>query len=98
MLRANFGPAASATHISDTASEGSSAPTSNTNTLDTLTIPIVFGAIGAVLTLATIVIGIIQIRAARCRHRDAETSQDGHELEEQQPRREFAGTMMPLPL
>jgi hypothetical protein len=97
MLRANFGPAASATHIADTAVATSSATTSNTNTLDTLTIPIVFGAIGAVLTLATIVIGIIQIRAARCRHRDAEAGPSDHELDEQQSRRDIAGNMMPPP-
>ncbi|KAM0695123.1 hypothetical protein Q7P36_005479 [Cladosporium allicinum] len=95
MLRPNFGPTASATPTAD-ASNSASASASN-NTLDTLTIPIVFGIIGAVLTLATIVIGIVQIRAARCRHRDAESGQNGHELDEQQPRRELAGTMMPLP-
>jgi uncharacterized protein HemX len=94
MLRANFGPSASATHTADAASPTSAA---NTNTLDTLTIPIVFGAIGAVLTLATIVIGIIQIRAARYRHRDAEMGQSDHELEEQQPRRELTATMVPQP-
>jgi hypothetical protein len=98
MLRTDFGPAASATHIAETAFATSSASVSASNTADTLTIPIVFGAIGAVLTLATIVIGIIQIRAARCRHRDAEAGQSDHELEEQQPRRDFAGTMMPPPM
>ena len=92
MLRANIGPTASATHAADASSSASA-----NNTLDTLTIPVVFGAIGAVLTLATIVIGIIQIRAARCRHRDAEAGQSDHELDEQQPRRELAGAMMPLP-
>jgi len=97
MLRANSGPTASATHTADTAVATNSATASASNTLDTLTIPIVFGAIGAVLTLATIVIGIIQIRAARCRHRDAEMGQDDHELEERQPQRDFAGIMMPPP-
>jgi hypothetical protein len=92
MLRANIGPTASATHAADASSSASA-----NNTLDTLTIPVVFGAIGAVLTLATIVIGIIQIRAARCRHRDAEAGQSDHELVEQQPRRDFAGTVMPPP-
>jgi len=95
MLRANPGPAANATHIANTAATTNSAPASST--LDTLTIPIIFGAIGAVLTLATIVIGIIQIRAARCRHRDAEIGRDDHELEERQPQRDFAGIMMPPP-
>jgi hypothetical protein len=95
MLRTDFGPAASATHTADTAVATSSAAASNT--LDPLTIPIVFGAIGAVLTLATIVIGIIQIRAARCRHRDAEAGRNVYELDEQQPRRDIAGNMMPPP-
>jgi hypothetical protein len=97
MLRTDFGLAASATHIAETAfaTSSASASASASNTLDTLTIPIVFGAIGAVLTLATIVIGIIQIRAARCRHRDAEAGQIEHELDEQQSRRDVAGTIMP---
>jgi hypothetical protein len=93
MLRANFGPTASATHIADIAVATSSASASGSNTLDTLTI--VFGVIGTVLTLATIAVGIVQIRTARCRHRDAETGQNGHELEEPQLRRELAATMMP---
>jgi protein-S-isoprenylcysteine O-methyltransferase Ste14 len=97
MLRTDFGPAASATHIAETAFATSSASASASNNLDTLTIPIVFGAIGAILTLATIVIGIIQIRAARCRYHDAEAGQSDHELEEQRPRRDFAGTIMPSP-
>jgi hypothetical protein len=92
MLRANFGPSASATHTVDAASPTSAA---NTNTLDTLTIPIVFGAIGAVLTLATIAIGIIQIRASRRRHGDVEAGRRDLELRQQQPRRDFAGTVMP---
>jgi len=94
MLRGDLGPSVSATHTADThAAAPSSAAASNT--LDTLTIPVVFGAIGAVLTLATIVIGIIQIRAARRRHRDAETGHIEHELDERQPRRDLAAVMMP---
>jgi hypothetical protein len=97
MLRATFGPTTSATHVAHTAGASSSPSASASSTLESLTIPIVFGAIGAILTLATIVIGIIQIRAAKCRHLDAETGQNDHELQEQQPRRELAATMMPLP-
>jgi hypothetical protein len=95
MLRTNLGPSPSATHT--TSANANANSTSASNTLDSLTIPIVFGAIGAVLTLATIVIGIIQIRAARCRHRDAEAGPSDHELDEQQPRRDIAGNMMPPP-
>ena len=94
MLRASFGPSASATHIADAAFATSSASASGSNTLDTLTI--VLGVIDAVLTLATIVVGVIQIRV-RCRHHNAERGQVEHELDEQDPKRGFAGNMMPAP-
>lgn len=93
MLRASVGPSASA--IQTTAGAASSSSPSASNTFETLTIPIVFGAIGAVLTLATIVIGIIQIRAARCRHRDAEAGQVQHDLGERQTARDRAATIVP---
>ena len=40
------------------------------NTADTTIVPIIFGAIGAALTLATIVIGIMQIKIA-LKHRES---------------------------
>jgi len=94
MLRANFGPSASATATH--AAGNTNSPTSSTsNTLDTLTIPIVYGTLGAVLTLATIIIGIISIRRQRRGHRDAETDQVEHELDERQPARVYAASTQP---
>lgn len=81
LAAAGPGPSASATLSSGTYSSAA-AYASHSNTLDTLTIPIVFGVIGAGLTLATIVIGIIQIRDMRGRRR-AEMAQDDLELDEQ---------------
>jgi hypothetical protein len=92
MPRSDLDPSPSAFHTTN----ANYTPASATNALETLTIPIIFGAIGAVLTLTTIVIGIIQIRAARCRHHDAEAGQSDHKLEKQQGR-DLADTKMPPP-
>lgn len=55
---------------------GAPSHASTPNSLETLTIPIVFGIMGAILTLATIVIGIVQIKAMKSRHRDLEYNND----------------------
>lgn len=49
--------------------------------LDSHTLPIIFGTIGAVLTVATIVIGIIQIHDMRKRRADNNAEHDENDIE-----------------
>ena len=71
-------PSATASHATADASAALSA-------LDTRMIPITFGVIGCILTLATIIVGVVQIRATRMKQRDTEMGPIAPIREQQQP-------------